>query len=115
MANLTVEVIIGTTPTIDMTLDDETIDLSAASHVYATFVAANTPGGYERKLRKKDGQLTLSGNSASYQMTQEETLAFGVGNVQCQLNWTYNSGATREASNIVTFYLSKNLEMEVLA
>lgn len=115
MANLTVEVIIGTTPTIDMTLDDESIDLSAAAHVYATFVAVKTPGRHTIKLQKKDGQLTLNGNSASYQMTQEETLAFGVGNVECQLNWTYNSGATREASNIVTFYLSRNLEMEVLA
>lgn len=112
MTSLDITIIEGTTPTLELTLSDETIDLSTFDHVYATLQKTSIKS---KKVTKSDADLTLAANVCSLTLTQEETLLLGEGRCEVQMNWTKDNGATREASNIVTFYLSKNLEMEVLA
>lgn len=98
----------GTTPTLELALEDETIDLGLAAHVYATL----RQGG--RKLTKSGADLEIEGNIARVWLSQEETLAFdAIHRVEVQLNWTYPGGA-RAASESGSFEVKDNLLPEVL-
>lgn len=112
MISLDITIIEGTTPTLELTLSDETIDLSTFDHVYATLQRMSTKS---KKVTKSDAELTLAGNVCSVTLTQAETLLLGAGRCKVQMNWTSDNGAYRDASEIGMFEMSENLLNEVLA
>lgn len=101
----------GITPTFTLTLPED-IDLAFAQHVYVTL-------GRKGKaiLQKSDEELAIDGNVVSVFLSQEETLALPEGEVQIQVNWTYQEAgvAKRACSEIAKTWWKRNLEDEVLA
>ena len=110
MTSLDIRMIVGTTPTLELTLSDSSIDLSTYSHVYVTLRSNRY-----KVLTKKNADLVLDGNICAVSLTQKETLFLGTGRCKVQMNWTSDSGAYRDASEIGEFTLSENLMNEVLA
>ena len=101
----------GITPTFTLTLPDD-IDLGLASNVYVTF------GRRGKKVLEKTGNdLAIDDNEIGVFLSQEETLALPTGEVEIQVNWTYNEADTvvRACSNIATTWWQPNLEPEVLS
>lgn len=97
----------GTTPTFQLTLEDEEIDLSEMDNVYATF----EQGCY--KLTKSGDDISLDGNQVDVFFSQEESLKFKKGVMHIQLNWTFQNGK-RACSNIVNVEIGENLINGVL-
>ena len=97
----------GTTPTFKLTLNDQTVDLTSAQNVYATFVQRDVT------LTKKGADLTVAEKEVDVYLSQAETLMFGSGFLEIQLNWTYQDGE-RACSNIVRISIGDNLLPEVL-
>lgn len=100
----------ATTPTITFRFP-ETIDMTQTSDVKVTF--KSNRHGYI--LTKEDSDLIVDEHSVSVFLTQEETLRFGLGNSEAQINWLYNEGSTvkRACSNIVALTIRENLLNEV--
>lgn len=99
-------IIRGTTPTFTLTVP-ETVDLTAANNVYATFrQGANV-------ITKSGGNLSVSEHTVDVYLSQDETLSFTVGEVEIQLNWTF-AGGQRAASTIETITLDENLLRRVV-
>lgn len=94
----------GTTPTFVLTVED--IDLTTASHVYASFKGAAT-------ITKETEDLDVEAHTVSVYLSQADTLAIGKGNVLIQLNWTYEDGS-RGASEIVSYPMTANLLEKVV-
>lgn len=100
----------GITPTFTLTLPED-VDLSFASNVYVTL------GRKGNAILQKTGQeLGIDSNVISVFLTQAETLALPTGQVQIQVNWTYQEAgvAKRACSEIAVTYWKGNLEPEVL-
>lgn len=97
----------GTTPTFTLTFTDNALDLTTASEVYVTF---SENGNI---LTKKGDDLTVAAKQIQVYLTQAETLAFKVGTVEVQANWTYSTG-DRAASEITSINITKQLLDEVL-
>lgn len=99
----------GTTPTFVFTLP-QTVDLSAASHVYVTFAKSNG-----NSLDKSGESLSVDGNVVSVFLTQKETLAF-TNKIAVQINWTYQEGSVvkRACSQIKTIDFTNNLIPRVI-
>ena len=98
----------GTTPTFLLTLP-ESVDLTEAVNVYATFRRG------EVCVTKTGREMVLTPNTASVQLSQEETLRFPAGKeAEVQLNWTYADG-TRACTEIAAVSVARNLLPEVLA
>lgn len=96
----------ATTPTFVLTLP-QTVDLSQAANVYFTVTqGANI-------LTKTGADLTIDENVVSVFLSQEETLAFSVGSIELQLNWTYQNGE-RACTNVKTVSVDKNLLKKVV-
>lgn len=80
----------GATPTITFELDDEPLedelDLTIADHIYITFYSKN---GTLTKQPDTDG---VTEKTITVSLSQRETLSFPEGNVQMQINWTYDGG-----------------------
>ena len=97
----------GTTPTFKLTIADQSVDLTDATNVYATFQQRNST------LTKTGASLTVTEHEVDVYLTQAETLAFSSGGLEIQLNWTY-SGGERACTNIVRINIGDNLVPEVL-
>jgi len=97
----------GTTPTFELKIADNTVDLTQASNVYATFTQL------DRSITKTGEDIVVTARQVDVYFSQEESLAFKTGNIEVQLNWTYNGGS-RAATNIVKVYITENLIGEVL-
>lgn len=98
----------ATTPTLELVLEDERIDLGVANDVYVTLRQG------PKKLTKSGNALAIDGNVVSVWLSQQETLGFtSAHNVDVQLNWTYPGGA-RAASEIGRVWVGENLLPEVL-
>lgn len=97
----------GTTPTLTLTFDSETLDLTAAENVYVTFSAKG------ETLTKTGADIAVSAQEIGVYLTQEETLGFSVGSVKIQVNWTYADGS-RGASDVALFSFSEQLLRSVL-
>ena len=97
----------GTTPTFTLTLADDTVDLTQAVNVYATFKQGAVV------ITKTGADLEVSEHSVDVYLDQSETLKFAPGNLQIQLNWTYAQGR-RACTNIVSIGIDKNLIGSVL-
>lgn len=101
----------GITPTFTLTLPED-IDLDLATNVYVTF------GRRGKKILEKTGSdLAIDDNEIGVFLSQEETLALPTGEVQIQVNWTYNEAdaVVRACSDIATTWWQPNLESEVLS
>lgn len=59
----------GTTPTLELQVDDETLDLTQMNHVYVTLRNGTSV------LTKQDEDLTIEGNGVALYLNQAETLA----------------------------------------
>lgn len=100
----------ATTPTITFRFP-ENIDMTQASDVKVTFKSKRY--GYE--LTKEADDLIVEEHSVSVLLSQEETLEFGLGSSEAQINWLYNEGTVtkRACSNIVALTINDNLLNEV--
>ena len=97
----------GTTPTLELQVDDETLDLTQMNHVYVTLRNGTSV------LTKQDEDLTIEGNGVALYLNQAETLAMASDSTEVQLNWTYGDGS-RAATSIARVPISKQLLMEVV-
>lgn len=98
----------ATTPTLELELEDENIDLGLAKDVYVTLRQG------ARKVTKSGNSIVIDGNIVSVHLSQQETLIFyPFHNVEVQLNWTY-PGSARAASEIGHISVGENLLPEVL-
>ena len=98
----------GTTPTFTLTLPQSFEgDLTTAKNVYATFQS-----GY-KSVTKEGEDLEITTRSVSVFLSQEETLSFGVGEVEIQLNWTTATGK-RFASDVTKYQITKQLLQRVV-
>ena len=97
----------GTTPTLVCTFPDS-VDLTEAEHVYLTVSQRG------RKLRKSDGELTITANSVGVYLAQKDTLWLNAASpCEVEVNWTYSDGS-RGKSEIATVTIGRTLEKEVL-
>lgn len=89
----------GTTPTLSFTIADQAVDLSAADNVYVTI------SQYATNITKTGDSVTVSGNTVSVWLTQQESMKLAVGKpASVQINWTYTdepTGAKRRAATKV--------------
>lgn len=105
----------GTTPTFQLIVVDDTLDLTQAANVYATF------NQNETEITKTGEDLTITctagetgnTNQVNVFLDQAETLSFKVGEIYCQLNWTYANGE-RACSNIIRIKVGNNLIESVI-
>lgn len=92
----------GTTPTFQLKLVGEEVDLTQANNVYATFKQEQVD------ITKTGEDIEVSSNQVDVYLSQAETLSFRAGTVYVQLNWTYDDGR-RACSNIISINVGKNL------
>lgn len=97
----------GTTPTFQLTINDETVDLTSADNVYVTFADKCW------SITKTGEDLDVSTNQVDVYLSQEETLSFPKGNVYVQINWTFDNGK-RACTTIASVKVTKNLIERVL-
>ena len=97
----------GTTPTFKLILDDESVDLTQARNVYATFKQN------QNEITKTGEDIAISEREVDVYLNQTETLSFTYGKIEIQLNWTYGNNE-RACSNIVTVNIANNLIERVL-
>lgn len=97
----------GTTPTFQLQITDETVDLTQATNVYATFKQ------YDKEIQKTGSAITVSAHQVDVYFTQEESLKFSEGIISVQLNWTYDDGS-RACSDIINVAVERNLIGSVL-
>ena len=97
----------GTTPTFVLEFPN-TVDLTAADNVYVTF------GKNNLVITKSTADLDIEPHSISVHLSQEETLQFGVGNLEIQANWVFANGR-RAASEVSTYAITKQLLAEVIS
>lgn len=97
----------GTTPTFKLYLQSETVDLTQADNVYATFQQGNVV------ITKTGADLDVDETEVDVYLDQSETLRFYKGFIDVQLNWTYADGS-RACSNIIKVDIGENLVPRVL-
>lgn len=92
----------GTTPTFTLTFDQDSVDLTAADHVYVTFSDGKT------SFTKTEEELDVSAHSIDVYLSQQDTIALPEGKLEVQANWTYDGGK-RAASKIESCVITRNL------
>lgn len=97
----------ATTPTFSLKIRDESVDLTQALNVYATFTQLS------KVITKTGEDIVVSPQQVDVYLSQEETLKFTEGDVEVQINYTYANG-TRAASKIAYIKVEKNLIGRVL-
>lgn len=102
------EIIQGVTPTFTFSIPSDCgIDLTECENVYVTFRQGNTA------ITKTGDDIFVSEEEVDVYLNQSETLQFGIGRVQVQLNWTYADGS-RGATTKASIDWDSNLLKEVL-
>ena len=97
----------GTTPTFTLTIEDESIDLGAADHVYVTIRQSSTV------ITKQDSDLEINGNVVSCWIEEDESLGLIEHMAaEIQINWTY--GDRRAATKTKSITIGKQLLPEEL-
>lgn len=97
----------GTTPTFIFTFSD--FDPTTADDVILTFSQDKRKPLVE--IGKDD--MTIESNQISVWLSQEETLAFPMGRIFCQFNFSFEDGQ-RVASTIKDVEFNRNLHNEVM-
>jgi hypothetical protein len=97
----------GTTPTFQLKINDETVDLTNSDNVYVTFAYMGW------SLTKTGEDIDVSAQQVDVYLSQEETLSFPKGNIDVQINWTFDDGK-RACTTIATVKVTKNLIERVL-
>ncbi len=96
----------GTTPTHDFTTD---VDLSEATKIYITYKQ-----GGKVILEKELSDITVTPTKLTVELTQEDTLAFGVSkSVEIQIRALMDTGEAI-ASNVITTTAQKILKEGVI-
>ena len=98
----------GTTPTFELKITDNTVDLTQATNVYATFAQ------WGKTITKTGNDIDVTAQQVDVYFSQADSLSFSSGTIEVQLNWTYTDGS-RAATNIIKVVIGDNLLPEVLA
>lgn len=96
-----------TTPTFQLTFNDENLDLTEARNVYVTFRSGTN------LITKTGADLTVEAKSISVNLNQSDTGQFGHGSIDIQANWTTDGGG-RAASEVVSCQISEQLLRRVV-
>lgn len=103
----------GTTPTLTLTIRNETVDLSEAANIYVTLRQG------VKEITVSDGLEIGTPRTVQVFLTQEQSLGLVEGKAEIQVNWTYPdpiSGAPRRAATKVkTIPIDKQLLRRVIA
>ena len=104
----------ATTPTLTLTINDESVDLTAARNVYVTLEQNNTT------LTKTGEELDVDARVVKVWLSQTESLALTEGQpLNIQINWTYvdADGVTvkRAATNVAKITITRQLLDEVIS
>lgn len=73
----------GTTPTLTLRVNNNTLDLALASSVYFTMTQGAT------EITKTNDWMEIETNVVRVWMSQKDTLRLRPGKADIQLNWTY--------------------------
>ena len=95
----------GTTPTYVLTFQG--VDFTTADEIVVTISDMNEVTILELTPEATETTLTFS-------LTQEQTLAMPIGSCLIQVNWLYDGGNKRAASNKAKIDFKKNLKNEVM-
>lgn len=95
----------GTTPTYVLTFQG--VDFTQADEIVVTISDMNETTLLELTPEATETTLTFS-------LTQEQTLAMPIGSCLIQVNWLYDGGNKRAASNKAKIDFKKNLKHEVM-
>lgn len=95
----------GTTPTYVLTFQG--VDFTQADEIVVTISDMNEVKILELTPEATETTLTFS-------LTQEQTLAMPIGSCLIQVNWLYDGGNKRAASNKAKIDFKKNLKHEVM-
>lgn len=107
----------GTTPTFTFTVrpasQNDTIDLTEASHVYLSLVQGRT------EIEKTEKDMEITANTVEVWLDQEESLKLVEGGFNCevQINWTYldaNDTVRRAATKVKSIPITKQLLKRVI-
>lgn len=74
----------GCTHALDMTLDDQTVDLNIAKDIFVTI----NQNGTQVDFPKDRVEIADNGYELTVYLTQPETLKFRFGTAVAQVNWT---------------------------
>lgn len=99
----------GTTPTIELQLSNQMIDLTTAQKVRATLMQ----GDKVLSIESPDARMRLEMGKVLLDLTQQDTLFFVPGRVQVQLRWMDEGGKVC-ASTIGILNVDRILEKEVM-
>ena len=103
----------ATTPTLTLTIKDESVNLQEADNIYVTLVQGNL----EITKTGEDVALTPP-RTVSVWLTQEESLSLADSKqMEIQVNWTYtdlDSNTRRAATKVKTISVSKQLLKRVI-
>ena len=104
----------ATTPTLTLTIKDDSVDLTQAKAVYVTLEQ-----GQSFSVTKTGSDLSVTEKTVECWLSQEETLSLKVGTkLEIQVNWTYTDtdGTTkRNATVIKAIDVTRQLLDEVIA
>ena len=95
----------GTTPTYVLTFQG--VDFTQTDEIVVTISDMNEVTILELTPEATETTLTFS-------LTQEQTLAMPIGSCLIQVNWLYDGGNKRAASNKAKIDFKKNLKHEVM-
>lgn len=104
----------ATTPTLTLTIKDETVDLTQARHVYVTMTQGDT-----FNVTKSDSEIEFDKRVVYVWLSQAESLSLVIGQaLNIQVNWTYldTDGVTvrRGATTVGSVTVSRQLLPEVV-
>lgn len=106
----------GSTPTITLTVADDTLDLGSADNVYVTF-KDNSNFGEKTVVTKTGEDIRVSGNVIDVWLTEDESLSLHNGSCAVQVNWIYyeDGDARRGATIAKNIIISQQLlEEEII-
>lgn len=97
----------ATTPTFTLSFAEEGLDLTEANNVYVTFEQN------DYNFTKSGTDLEIAEKQIDVYLAQEETLAFKVGVVDVQVNWTM-AGGRRACSDVQQVQITKQILRQVV-
>lgn len=101
----------ATTPTLTLTISGDSVDLTAAANIYVTIAQGCN------EITLTDDALTVTENTVSCFLTQEQALTLTNAAAKIQVNWTYTDadGSTkRAATKVVIIQIGEQLLKRVI-